>query len=183
MSEPIDLSAGDRPGEPVVRRRRRLDWAHAAALAARGCSIEEIAQRLDCRPAVIRRNLRRSPAFRRRIEREFDQQRLLLQLRLVALGEHAMRCQQAADRPDARLLQWLAGQCAPDQMLGRLDSAIEQRWQMALGLQAKPAAVPAVPVEPEPLTVEGYRVLLAALDREEAEQRAARARRSAECPG
>lgn len=110
VSAPADVAIQQtaRPVRSSSPLRRRLDWMKAAELLARGMSVEAAAAELGCSPKVIRRNLRRSPSFRLRIESEHERCRLAAQLRFAALGEVAVEQMQArAEKLDHRLLQWL----------------------------------------------------------------------------
>lgn len=116
------------------RPRRRVNWREAAELLARGISLEAAAEKLDCGVPVLRRNLRRSPQFRLRIQQAAEQRRLRAQLRFMALGEHVAAQLRLSEKLDLRVLQWLAAQVGMDKA-GRLqDSDIAARWELALGL-------------------------------------------------
>lgn len=89
--------------------RRRVDWREAAALLARGLTVGEVAARLDCPAAAIRRNLTRSERFRNWIAAEqaglarLSRRRLaMLMLKLPDAVEAAM------EKGNAAVLKWLA---------------------------------------------------------------------------
>lgn len=89
--------------------RRRIDWREAAALLARGLTVGEVAARLDCPAAAIRRNLTRSERFRNWISHEqaglaeLSRRRLaMLMLKLPDAVEAAM------EKGNASVLKWLA---------------------------------------------------------------------------
>ncbi len=89
--------------------RRRIDWREAAALLARGLTVGEVAARLDCPAAAIRRNLTRSERFRNWIAAEqaglaeLSRRRLaMLMLKLPDAVEAAM------EKGNAAVLKWLA---------------------------------------------------------------------------
>lgn len=124
------------------KKRHRIDWRLAADLLAQGLPLEVAADRLGCAVRVLRRNLRRSPVFRRRIEQAAEQQRLMAQLRFMALGEHAVLHLQQAEKLDARTLQWLGTQIGLERLGPKLDGDIAARWEVALGLQDKDRLLP-----------------------------------------
>lgn len=87
----------------------RIDWREAAALLARGLTVGEVAARLDCPAAAIRRNLTRSERFRNWISHEqaglaeLSRRRLaMLMLKLPDAVEAAM------EKGNASVLKWLA---------------------------------------------------------------------------
>lgn len=116
------------------RKRRRVNWREAADVLAAGVSLEEAALRLGCGVPVLRRNLRRSPQFRRRIQQAADQRRLRAHLRFMALGEHVAGQLRLSEKLDLRVLQWLAAQVGIDKSGKLHDSDIAARWELALGL-------------------------------------------------
>jgi hypothetical protein len=141
--DPNDLIFKEKP-----KPRRRVDWPAAAALLARGLAVETVGAQLGCPPSVLRRNLRRSPKFRRSIERAAEEQRLVAQLRFMALGEHAVLHLQQADKLDARILQWLGAQIGLERLGPRLEGDIAARWEVAVGVKDKQGMVAPKPGEP-----------------------------------
>jgi hypothetical protein len=123
------------------RPRRRVNWRQAADLLARGLSLEAAAERLNCSLAVLRRNLRRSPQFRDRIQQAAEQRRLRVQLRFLALGEDAAAHLQPEQAAESRILQWLGSQAGAG--TGRLaaaalqDTDLAARFALALGLTTR----------------------------------------------
>lgn len=132
---------GMRPSEPPpanpARIRTRVNWTLAAELLARGLDVEAAANQLGCSAQVIRRNLRRSPRFRRRIEAAHEELRLSAQLRFLALGDHAVRHLQRADKLDVRILQWLGGMVGLGSLRARPAGELSARFETVQGGKSK----------------------------------------------
>jgi len=96
------------PAQPISPRRR-IDWREAAALLARGHTVGEVAARLDCRAAAIRRNLARSERFRNWIAAEQAGLAELSRRRLATLMLKLPDAVEAAmEKGNASVLKWLA---------------------------------------------------------------------------
>jgi hypothetical protein len=134
-----DSNALNRLNDYRRRPRRRVNWRQAADLLASGLTLEVAAERLNCSLAVLRRNLRRSPQFRDRIQQAAEQRRLRIQLRFMALGEAAAEHLRPDEALDSRILQWLGNQAG----FGRpaapplQDTDLAARLALALGLTTR----------------------------------------------
>lgn len=89
--------------------RHRIDWREAAALLARGHTVGDVAARLDCPAAAIRRNLARSERFRNWISHEQAGLAELSRRRLATLMLKLPDAIEAAvEKGNATVLKWMA---------------------------------------------------------------------------
>jgi hypothetical protein len=100
---------GRRPGQPASRFR--LDWAGAAQLLARGLSVREVAAAIGCHRVTVWHALKRSPGLRAMIAetRARDDAQAGAALRGIKTEvAEAIKRLALAEKPDARVLLWLA---------------------------------------------------------------------------
>lgn len=124
-----------RPNRTV--HRRKINWAHAAALLAQGMSAATTASLVGCDEQRIWRNLRRSGKFRARIDTAAERLKMQADLRFRNLSIHAaLQMRHRAEKLDPKTLHWLAERLRLGEAPGKAESLAD--WLEAVAAPAGP---------------------------------------------